>query len=106
MKEQEQYENVVNISFAGHLNVESLDKNLIDDPLEDLMNEFTDYQDKDVVCDSYEGDTNSIHNILANSLNNFYSTQEVLSALDDLSKRKAYFLEELVTYAVKNDSNL
>lgn len=101
---KEGFENVVSISFAEKIKAKAT-LDAIDDPLEDLLNEFSDITDseEDEVIDEFI-ERRSMENIIFRDFSKMESVQDVLEAIGDMNMRKSYYLEEIETFSPKSNA--
>ena len=103
LSDKEGFENVVSISFAEKIKAKSI-LEAIDDPLEDLLNEFSDIDvDKDEIEDEFI-ERRSMENIVFWDFSEMGSVHDVLDAIGDMNMRKSYYLEEIETFSPKSNS--
>ena len=76
----------------------------LDDPLEDLLNEFSDFTDDD--DDLLDGDEDEVGEttvefVLSEEFFTLNTTTEMISKLNDIERRKKFYMSEIETFLPK-----
>jgi hypothetical protein len=101
LNNEDGFENVVSISFAEKIKAKAITE-AIDDPLEDLLNEFSDAED-DIDTEEFI-ERRSMENIVFRDFSDMGNVHDVLAAISDMNMRKSYYLEEIETFSPKKNS--